>query len=74
LGTAVSQNSSGTDRAMPMFARLMTTIVQRTHTENPRFSARIDQPRFRRAICFPVVSQNVSSSGSQCSIHPLRTF
>src|SRR5260370_19452270 len=37
--------------------------------ENPRFSARIDQIRLRRAILLPDFAQKAASSGSQRSIH-----
>ena len=50
---------------MPMFARLMTTIVHSTQTLKPRFSAKIEKMRFLRAIFLPDDSQNASSSGSQ---------
>ena len=68
LGTAVSTNSSDTDRVIPMLPRLMTTIVQSTQMLKPMCSAMIEKTRFLVAIRFPVVSQKIGSSGSQCSI------
>jgi hypothetical protein len=68
FGTAVSRNSSETERVMPMLPRLITMIVHSTQTLKPRCSAKIDQARFFLATFLPVVSQNPSSSGSQCSI------
>ena len=65
FGTAVSQNCSGTDIAIPTLARLMTTIVHSTQTLKPRCSAKIERARLRRAMRRPVVSQNRSFSGSQ---------
>ena len=69
FGTAVSRNSSPIDMTMPMFARLMTTIVHSTHTLKPRFSAKIEKMRFLRAIFLAPDSQTASSSGSHFSIH-----
>src|SRR3954469_17855122 len=42
FGTAVSRNSSEIDIVMPMFARLITTIVHSTQMLKPRFSAKIE--------------------------------
>ena len=50
FGTAVSQNSSDSDSAMPTLPRLITTIVQSTQMLKPRFSAKIEKIRFLRAI------------------------
>ncbi len=69
FGTATRMNSSEIDSVMPMFARLMTTIVHSTQMLNPRFSAKIEKIRFFFAIFFPDASQNASSSGSHFSIH-----
>src|SRR5215218_7621046 len=68
FGTAVSQNSSDSDIAMPTLPRLRTMIVHRTQTLKPRFSAKIDKIRFLRAIARPVDAQNASFSGSHRSI------
>ncbi len=46
-----------------------TITDHKVQIENPTCSAKIEKTRFRRAIFFPVLSQNPSSSGSQCSIH-----
>src|SRR5687768_5988750 len=46
FGTATRMNSSEIDSVMPMFARLMTTIVHSTQMLNPRFSAKIEKIRF----------------------------
>ena len=53
---------------MPMLARLRTTIVHSTQMLNPMCSAKIEKIRFLRAMRLPVLSQNASFSGSQCSI------
>ena len=53
---------------MPALPRLRTTIVQSTQTLKPMFSAKIERIRFLRAIARPVDAQNVSFSGSHCSI------
>src|SRR5436305_496461 len=68
LGTVVNRNSSPIDIVMPMFARLMTTIVQSTQMLKPRFSAKIEKIRFLRAILLPEDSHIASSSGSHFSI------
>src|SRR5262249_11855097 len=44
-------------------------MLQTSQTEKPRCSATIDQIRLRRAIAFPLVFQNVESSGFQSEIH-----
>ena len=69
FGTAVSQNASEIVSSIPTFPRLMTTMVQSTQMLNPRFSARMLNTRFFRAIGLPSASQNSSSSGLQSSIH-----
>ncbi len=61
FGTAMSQNCSGSESAIPALPRLMTMIVQRTQTLKPRCSAKIDKPRFLRAIGRPVVFHNTGS-------------
>ena len=43
-------------------------MLQISQTEKPKFSARIDQNRLRRAMRLPVVFQNVSSSGFHSEI------
>src|SRR5277367_4667445 len=43
-------------------------MLQISQTEKPMCSARIDQIRLRRAITFPLASQNASSSGVQSEI------
>src|SRR6266511_3329315 len=68
FGTAVSQNCSEIDSSIPTLDRLMTTIVHSTQIEKPKFSAKIENARFLRAIGLPLVSQNPSLSGSQWSI------
>jgi hypothetical protein len=47
---------------------LVATIDQISQTENPMFSATIDQIKLRRATNLPVEFQNVSSSGLQSEI------
>ena len=64
----MSQNCSGSERAIPTLARLITTIVHRTQMLKPMCSAKIEKIRLRRAMLRPVVSQNWSFSGSQWSI------
>lgn len=68
LGTAVSRNSSGTERVIPTLPRFSTTIVHSTQMLNPMCSANTDHARFLRAMRLPVCSQNSSFSGSQWSI------
>src|SRR5712691_5276984 len=53
----------------PTPGSLVAAMLQTSQTENPRFSARIDQMRFRRAIDLPLFSQNSESSGFQSLIH-----
>src|SRR3954453_4552948 len=73
LGSAVSQNCSGSESVIPTLPRLITTIVQSTQMLKPKCSAKIEKERFLRAIRSPFSSQNRSSSGSQSSIQrPLR--
>ena len=67
-GRATSENSCSVVYWKPTFGSRVATTLQISQTEKPRFSARIDQNRLRRAMRLPVCSQNVSSSGFQSSI------
>src|SRR3989442_15465746 len=53
----------------PTLASFVAAMLQTSHAQNPRFSARIDQTRLRRAIDFPLFSQKSASSGFQSLIH-----
>ena len=55
-------------KSKPTLASIAALTLQRSQTEKPRCSAKIDQIRLRRAIFLPPFSQNASSSGRQSSI------
>src|SRR5882724_4769845 len=67
-GRATSENSWSVVYGKPAFGSRVATTLQMSQTEKPRFSARIDHHRFRRAMRLPLVCQNVASSGFQVSI------
>ena len=46
FGSAIRMNDSDSESVKPTFARLITTIVHNTQTENPRFAAKIEKARF----------------------------
>ena len=68
IGTATNQNSCRAVKSKPTLASSAALTLHSSQTEKPRCSAKIENARFRRATRLPVVSQNVGSSGSQCSI------
>lgn len=70
LGTETSQNDSDTLIGSPAAGRLSTTTDHSTQIAKPRCSVNTEKIRLRRATRRPVVSQNSSSSGFQCSIQP----
>ncbi len=69
FGTATSRKSCETEKSKPILASIAALTLQKSQTEKPRCSARIDQIRLRRATGAPVESQNSGSSGRQSSIH-----
>lgn len=68
LGSEISQNASELDRVNPAPGSITTTIDQSCQMMKPRNSAKIDQPRLRRAMGRPSLCQNFGSSGSHPSI------
>ncbi len=68
-GSDTSVKSCAVVYLNPTLCSFVAAMLQTSHTENPRFSARIDQMRLRRAIDFPLFSQNSASSGFQSLIH-----
>src|SRR6478752_5900899 len=68
LGTEISQNASELVNANPASGSITTTMLHSCQTMKPRNSAKIDQPRFRRATERPSDCQKSESSGSQPSI------
>src|SRR6266852_9950913 len=68
-GSDTSVKSCAVVYLNPMPGSLVAAMLQTSQTENPRFSARIDQMRLRRAIDLPLFSQNSESSGFQSLIH-----
>src|SRR5712664_3884274 len=68
-GSDTSVKSCAVVYLNPTLGSFVAAMLQTSHTENPRFSARIDQMRLRRAIDFPLFSQNSASSGFQSLIH-----
>ena len=65
----MSQNSWGLVSSKPAAGSITTTMLHSCQMMNPRNSAKIDQPRFRRAIGRPSASQKAESSGFQPSTH-----
>src|SRR5882762_3890222 len=68
-GRETSVKSCAVEYLNPTLGSLVAAMLQTSHTENPRFSARIDQMRLRRAIDLPLFSQNSASSGFHSLIH-----
>src|SRR6266478_3338543 len=68
-GSDTSVKSCAVVYLNPMLGSFVAAMLQTSHTEKPKFSARIDQMRLRRAIDFPLFSQNSASSGFQSLIH-----
>src|SRR4030088_130860 len=67
VGVETSRNLSAADN--PYFGPMKRTITDHSvQIEKPMCSAVIENHRFRLATFFPVVAQNSSFSGSQCSI------
>src|SRR5229473_5215080 len=68
-GSDTSVKSCAVVYVNPTLRSFVAAMLQTSQTENPRFSARIDQMRLRRAIDLPLFSQNSASSGFQSLIH-----
>src|SRR3954466_9176787 len=69
LGIEISQKICEVSNAKPAFGSCTTTMLQSCQTMKPRNSAKIDQPRLRRAIEAPAAAHWVAFSGCQPSIH-----
>src|SRR5262249_24686609 len=68
FGIATSQNSCATEKWKPALFRRTATVLHSSHTENPRCSAKMENPRLRSSTRRPVRAQNPASSGFRSSI------
>ena len=64
----MSQNDSELVSWNPAAGSITTTMLHSCQMMNPRNSAKIDQPRLRRAMARPDAAQNVGFSAFQPSI------